>query len=190
MKDFRLAILASGNGSNAVAICQYFSSHAQIEVVLILSNNAEAGILKRARSLGVETFSFNREEFKEKGIVEMNLREKKVTHIVLAGFLWLVPLYLVKTFAGKIINIHPALLPKFGGKGMYGMHVHKAVKQAGDQQTGITIHQVNENFDEGAHLLQVSCLVEQDDSVEMIAAKVQALEHLHYPKTIEKWLLS
>lgn len=190
MKPFRLAIFASGSGSNALAICQYFSKHPQIEVSLILSNNEQAGVLQKARELGVESFVFSKNEFGESGKVSTLLKEKKVTHLVLAGFLWLVPKHLIADFPNKIINIHPALLPKYGGKGMYGMRVHETVKNAGETETGITIHNVNEHFDDGEALLQVKCPVEPSDSVIQIAAKVQALEHEHYPKTIERWVLS
>lgn len=190
MKPFRLAIFASGSGSNALAICQYFSGHPQIEVSLILSNNEQAGVLQKAVEVGVETFVFNKNEFAEGGEVRKLLKNKGITHLVLAGFLWLVPKYLITDFPTKIINIHPALLPKYGGKGMYGMRVHETVKNAGETETGITIHIVNEHFDEGESLLQVRCPIELSDSVVQIAAKVQALEHIHYPKTIERWVLS
>lgn len=190
MKPFRLAIFASGSGSNALAICEYFSEHPQIEVSLVLSNNEQAGVLQRAKEVGVEGFVFNKNEFGEGGKVSGLLKDKKITHLVLAGFLWLVPKHLINDFPNKIINIHPALLPNYGGKGMYGMRVHETVKNAGETETGITIHIVNEHFDEGEPLLQVKCSVEPSDSVVQIAAKVQALEHTHYPKTIERWVLS
>lgn len=190
MKPFRLAIFASGSGSNALAICQYFSGHSQIAVSLILSNNEQAGVLQRAKEAGVESFVFNKSEFGEGGKVSALLKKKEITHLVLAGFLWLVPKHLITDFPNKIINIHPALLPKYGGKGMYGMRVHETVKNAGETETGITIHLVNEHFDEGEPLLQVKCPIEPSDSVVQIAAKVQALEHVHYPKTIERWVLS
>ena len=190
MKPFRLAIFASGSGSNAVAISHYFSTHSQIEVVLILSNNAEAGVLQKARELEIECISFNKQEFVEDGRVITLLKEKKITHLVLAGFLWLVPPFLITHYPDKIINIHPALLPKYGGKGMYGARVHETVRNSGDTETGITIHLVNEHFDEGKALLQVTCPISATDSVIDIAAKVQRLEHMHYPKTIETWVLS
>lgn len=190
MKPFRLAIFASGSGSNAAAIYQYFSAHPQIEVALILSNNLQAGVLQKAKALGIESGTFGKVDFAEGGSVDILLKEKKITHLVLAGFLWLVPKFLIANFPNKIINIHPALLPKYGGKGMYGMRVHETVKNSGDAKTGITIHVVNEHFDEGKHLLQVSCPVESTDSVTAIAEKVQTLEHLYYPNTIERWVLS
>lgn len=190
MKKFRLAIFASGNGSNAIAIIQYFAKHEQIDVVLVLSNNPEAPILKKANELGVESTSFTKEEFKESSKVDDLLKKKEITHLVLAGFLWLVPKYLIQQYPDRIVNIHPALLPKYGGKGMYGMRVHETVKNSGDKESGITIHKVTEHFDEGEPLLQVTCLVEEQDTVATIAAKVQALEHTHYPKVIETWVLS
>lgn len=190
MKPFRLAIFASGSGSNALAICQYFSGHPQIEVALVLSNNEQAGVLQKASGLGVATLVFSKNEFLEGGKVSECLKSKKITHLVLAGFLWLVPKYLITDFPNKIINIHPALLPRYGGKGMYGSRVHEAVKNASEAETGITIHLVNEHFDEGEPLLQVKCSINPADSVAQIAAKVQALEHQHYPKAIERWVLS
>lgn len=190
MKPLRLAIFASGSGSNAVAICQYFSGHPQIEVALILSNNEQAGVLQKAKELGVETCTFNKSEFGEGGKVSVLLSKRNITHLVLAGFLWLVPKCLITEFPNKIINIHPALLPKYGGKGMYGMRVHEAVRSSGDAETGITIHLVNEHFDEGKTLLQVCCPIIVSDSALDIAGKVQALEHKYYPQTIESWVLS
>ena len=190
MKPFRLAIFASGSGSNAVAICHHFAGHQKIEVALILSNNEQAGVLQKASELGVECITFSKKDFVEGGSVDTLLQEKKITHLILAGFLWLVPSFLIERFPNKIINIHPALLPKFGGKGMYGARVHETVRNSGDKETGITIHLVNEHFDEGKPLLQVTCPITASDSVVDIAAKVQALEHTHYPKTIENWVLS
>jgi phosphoribosylglycinamide formyltransferase-1 len=190
MKPFRLAIFASGSGSNAVAICKFFSMHPQIEVALILSNNEQAGVLQRAHELGIESITFSKKDFVEGGRVDTVLQENQITHLVLAGFLWLVPSFLIAHYPSKIINIHPALLPKYGGKGMYGARVHETVRNSGDTETGITIHLVNEHFDDGKPLLQVTCSITASDSVVDIAAKVQVLEHIHYPKTIESWVLS
>lgn len=189
MKKYRLAIFASGNGSNAENIARYFSEHKSVEVVLLLSNNSEAPALVKAKKLGIEVMAFSREDFKEGGRVEQTLLKKEVTHLVLAGFLWLVPAFLIRLFPNRIVNIHPALLPKFGGKGMYGLHVHEAVKNAGEQESGITIHLVNEHFDEGAPLLQAKCKILPGDSIDEIAKKVQDLEYAYYPPTIEKWLM-
>lgn len=189
MKKYRLAIFASGNGSNSENIARYFSEHKSVEVVLLLSNNSQAPALAKAKRLGLEVMVFDREDFKEGGRVVQMLIQKEVTHLVLAGFLWLVPAFLIRLFPDRIVNIHPALLPKFGGKGMYGRHVHEAVKNAGEQESGITIHLVNEHFDEGAPLLQAKCKILPADSVDEIAKKVQDLEYVHYPPAIEKWLM-
>ena len=167
-----------------------FQQHDSIEVVLLLSNNAQAYALERAKKFNVPSKVFNRSVFRENETVLLWLKEKDVTHIVLAGFMWLVPDYLIKSFSGKIINIHPALLPKFGGKGMYGMHVHEAVKAAGENETGITIHEVNEHYDEGKILFQATNTVSKEDSLEQIAAKVHALEYAHYPRVIEEWIIN
>ena len=187
-RKHRLAIFASGSGTNAEEIMKRFQHHTSIEVVLLLSNNAQAYALERAKKFNVPTKVFNRSIFRESEEVLTWLKEKNVTHIVLAGFMWLVPDYLIKSFSRKIINIHPALLPKFGGKGMYGMHVHEAVKAAGEKETGITIHEVNEHYDEGKILFQATCVVDKSDTAEQIAQKVHALEYAHYPRVIEGWI--
>lgn len=185
----RIAIFASGGGTNAEKILMYFNHHATIEVVLLLSNNPSAFALTRAAKYNVPARTFTKEIFQQSTTVLDWLREKEVTHIVLAGFLWLVPAYLTQNFPGKIMNIHPALLPKFGGKGMYGMRVHEAVKLAGESQTGITIHLVDEKYDEGKIVFQASCPVLPTDTPEQIAERVHALEYAHYPKVIEQWIM-
>jgi phosphoribosylglycinamide formyltransferase 1 len=185
----RIAIFASGSGTNAEEILKRFQGHASIQVELLLSNNPQAFALERAKKYGVPSRVFNRTIFRESEEVLTWLKEKNVTHLVLAGFMWLVPDYLIKAFPGKIINIHPALLPKFGGKGMYGMHVHEAVKAAGEKETGITIHDVNEHYDEGKILFQAKCDVLPSDAAEQIANKVHQLEYAHYPRVIEEWVL-
>jgi phosphoribosylglycinamide formyltransferase 1 len=187
-KKFRIAILASGSGSNAEEIFKYFKNHASIEVSLLLSNNPTAYALERAKKFDVPTAVFTREEFKQGHAIQSWLAEKKITHIVLAGFLWLIPDYLIQNFPHRIVNIHPALLPKFGGKGMYGMKVHEAVKSNLEFETGITIHEVNEHYDDGKVLFQASCPVAPDDTAETIAQKVHALEHAHFPRVIEQWI--
>lgn len=184
----RLAIFASGNGTNAEAIIRRFQNHEQIAVATVLTNNPEAMVIQRAKKLNTPTRIFNRIQFRESGEVLVWLKEAGVTHIVLAGFLWLVPETLIKPYKGKILNIHPSLLPKHGGKGMYGSHVHEAVKKSGDPVTGITIHLVNEQFDTGKILFQASCPVEVTDTAETIAGKVHQLEQAHFPTVIEKWL--
>ena len=139
-KKSRIAVFASGDGSNAEEIFKYFQDHSAIEVVLLISNNPEANVLIRAQKFGIPFKVFSKKEFIESEVVLHWLKEKQVTHLVLAGFLWLIPQYLIKAFPQSIINIHPALLPKFGGRGMYGIKVHEAVKQSGEKETGITIH--------------------------------------------------
>lgn len=188
MKKYRIAIFASGSGTNAEEIMKRFQHHASIEVSLLLSNNPQAFALERAKKFSIPAKVFNRSTFRESEEVLNWLKEKSITHIVLAGFMWLVPDYLIKSFSGKIINIHPALLPKFGGKGMYGMHVHEAVKTASEKETGITIHEVNEHYDEGKVLFQATCPVVGTDTPEEIAQKVHALEYAHYPRVIEEWI--
>jgi len=166
----------------------HFRDHPKIKVGLVLSNNAGALVLERARKFNVPSKVFNRQQFKDTGEVLNWLAHEKISHVVLAGFMWLMPENMIRQFPDRIINIHPALLPKFGGKGMYGNHVHEAVKQAGEKKTGITIHLVNEKYDEGKILFQTSCAIEANDSPEQIAAKVHELEYQHYPEQIEKWI--
>jgi phosphoribosylglycinamide formyltransferase 1 len=189
-QPYRIAIFASGNGSNAEAIIEYFKDHASINVGLVLSNNADAYVLERAKKYGMPAKSFLKDDYKQPGKVIQYLSSENITHIVLAGFLWLIPDYLIKLYPDKIINIHPALLPKFGGKGMYGNRVHEAVKLAGEKETGITIHLVNEHYDDGRVVFQKSCPIETAHSAIDIAQCVQALEHKYYPEVIENWILS
>jgi len=189
-KKFRLAIFASGSGTNAEAIMKYFEHHSQIEVGILLSNNQNAFALERAKKFNVPTRVFDKQQFRESDEVVRWLNEFEITHIVLAGFLWLLPENLVQSFSDKIINIHPSLLPKFGGKGMYGMKVHEAVKEAGENESGITIHLVNAQYDDGKILHQSSCLISSEDSAKEIAAKVYELEYANYPRTIEAWVLA
>ena len=186
---FSIAILASGDGTNAEAIISHFAGHPLISVVLVLSNRAEAGVLKRAEAFGVPGRVFERNQF-EGSEVKTWLQEKNVTHVVLAGFLWLIPSSLLQAFPDRIINIHPALLPRFGGKGMFGRKVHEAILAAGEKETGISIHVVNERFDDGRILFQERCAVLPEDSADTLAARVHALEHEHYPSVIERWILS
>lgn len=189
-KPFRIAIFASGNGSNAEAIMYYFKKHTEIEVVLLLSNNHKAYALERAKKYNLPSRVFNKFQFFESDEVLNWLKEFEATHIVLAGFLWLIPQKLISVFPNKIINIHPSLLPKFGGKGMYGLNVHEAVKAADEKETGITIHQVDAHYDEGKILFQASCQINAEDTVGLIQAKVNELEYEYYPLAIEQWILS
>lgn len=184
----RIALFASGSGSNAEAIIEYFKTNEQIKAVLLLSNNPQALALEKAQRLGIETNCFSRDEFREAEKILKVLGKHKITHIVLAGFLLQIPAQLIKAFPSAIVNIHPSLLPKFGGKGMYGTKVHEAVKSSGENETGITIHEVNEQYDEGKILFQATCEVLLTDSPQEIARKVQVLEHENFPVVIEKWI--
>lgn len=185
----RIAIFASGTGSNAKNIIQYFGTNPEVTVVAVLTNNPKAKVLDAAAELGVATLVFTREEFYKTHKINQFLGDQHVDLIVLAGFLWLVPQHLVHDYPRRIINIHPALLPKFGGKGMFGNHVHEAVKASGAEESGITIHFVNEKYDEGDILFQTTCKVSKEDTPETIAAKVHQLEYEYYPKVIEQLLL-
>ena len=187
--NFRIAVFASGSGTNAEQIFKYFKNHPRIEVGLLLSNRPDAYALERAKNHHVKTLVFTRQQFNDAELIAGTLKDAGITHIVLAGFLWLVPEYLLKAFPNRIINIHPALLPKYGGKGMYGSKVHEAVKASGDLETGITIHLVNSNYDEGKILFQGRCPLLKDQSPEEIAACVHKLEYEHYAPVIEQWIL-
>jgi phosphoribosylglycinamide formyltransferase-1 len=189
MRKKKIAVFASGSGTNAEKIFQYFEGHPQVEVCLLCCNNPNAYVLERAKNYGVETYVFNRDDFYNHTVVSQKLKSVETDLIVLAGFMWLVPAYLVAAFENRILNIHPALLPKYGGKGMYGMHVHKAVKAAGETETGITIHYVNDHYDEGDIVEQFTCHLQPSDSPEDIARKVQVLEHENYPKVVEHVVL-
>jgi len=181
----RIAIFASGSGSNAQKIMEHFKRNADAEVVLILTNNPQAYVLQRADNFEIPSHIFNRQEFYETDDVINLLKNLQVDIIVLAGFLWLVPKSLLAAFPNKIINLHPALLPKYGGKGMYGDNVHKAILAAGEEESGITIHFVNAEFDEGEIIHQSRFKIEPGDNLEMVKFKGQQLEHQHFPKVIE-----
>ncbi len=183
----RLAVFASGKGSNAEKIIQYFENHKFIKVVLVVSNRNTAGVLSIANKYGIKTLLINKEGLTQGDEYVQNLVNEGITHVVLAGFLWKVPEKLTQAFRNKIINIHPALLPKFGGKGMYGSHVHEAVLAAGERESGITIHLVDEEYDHGKTLFQARLAVDPSDTADSLAGKIHALEHQHYPKVIEKW---
>jgi len=184
----RIAIFASGSGSNAQKIMEHFKRSPEAEVVLILTNNPQAYVLQRADNFEIPSHIFTRSEFYDTDAVIKLLKNLQVDLIVLAGFLWLVPPTLLKAFPNKIINLHPALLPKFGGKGMYGDHVHNAVLAAKEDESGITIHFVNEKFDEGEILHQSRFKIEPGDNLEMLKFKGQQLEHQHFPRVIENLL--
>ncbi|WP_461453394.1 phosphoribosylglycinamide formyltransferase [Mucilaginibacter sp.] len=184
----RIAIFASGSGSNAQKIMEHFKRSSEAEVVLILTNNPQAYVLQRADNFEVPSHIFTRDEFYKSDDVIKLLKNLQVDLIVLAGFLWLVPVSLLKAFPNKIINLHPALLPKYGGAGMYGDHVHKAVLANNEEESGITIHFVDENFDEGEIIHQSRFRIEPGDNLEMIKFKGQQLEHQHFPRVVENLL--
>lgn len=184
----RIAIFASGTGSNARKIVEYFQNHKDIEVSLIVSNRKNALVLTMAAEYNIDRFVIDRKYFYESEDILAKLTDYDIDFIALAGFLWLIPEYLVKAYDKKIVNIHPALLPKYGGKGMYGHHVHEAVKAAGETESGITIHYVNTKYDEGNIIFQAKSALEEEDTPEEIARKVLTLEHRYFAKTIEKLL--
>jgi phosphoribosylglycinamide formyltransferase-1 len=182
----RLAVFASGKGSNAQEIINRFKGHQEITVSLIVSNKPEAGVLDIARAEGLDTLVVDRERFlKGDGFVPV-LKEKGIDWIILAGFLWKIPLTLIQAYPNRIVNIHPALLPKFGGKGMYGHFVHEAVIKAAETESGITIHFVDEHYDHGQTIFQAACPVEAEDTPDTLAEKIHTLEHRYYPEVIER----
>jgi phosphoribosylglycinamide formyltransferase-1 len=180
-----IAIFASGGGSNARKIIEHFENSTAGRVVLVVSNKKNAGVLDIARAHQIPAQLIGRSDFYESEKILSILAEYRIDLIVLAGFLWLVPGYLIAAYPKKIVNIHPALLPLFGGKGMYGGHVHAAVKAAGVKESGITIHFANEHYDAGDIVFQTTCALSESDTPETIAQKVLALEHEHFPKVIE-----
>lgn len=184
----RIAIFASGTGTNAQKLVEHFETHRDAQVTLVVSNRPDAGVLGITREHGVESMVVSREKFfSERSIVD-ELRGRGIDLIVLAGFLWLIPPAIISAFPNRIVNIHPALLPKFGGKGMYGSKVHAAVIDAGEKESGITIHYVDERFDEGDRIAQFRCPVLPGDTPQSLAARVQELEHKHFAETVEKLL--
>jgi phosphoribosylglycinamide formyltransferase 1 len=189
MTHHRLAIFASGSGTNAENIIRYFKANENIEVSMVLTNNPHAGVIKRAKDMDVPVVVFTKSEFYNTSVISVLLKENNVTFVVLAGFLWLIPDEIIRDYSDRIINIHPALLPKYGGRGMFGDHVHQAVKSNFDKETGITIHFVNEHYDEGKIIFQTKCDIDPvNESIEEIAAKVHQLEYKHFPEIIEQVL--
>ena len=186
----RIAIFASGTGSNAQKILSHFKTSNEIDVALIVSNKTNAGVLNFAKEYSVPTLIIDREKFLKGDGYVPELQAAKIDWIILAGFLWKIPVSLLNHWEKRIINIHPALLPKYGGKGMYGEAVHRAVLAANEKESGITIHYVDEQYDHGATIFQATCSVLSTDLVENLAEKIHALEHLHYPVVIEKVILS
>ena len=183
----RIAIFASGSGTNAQRIIEYFSTSKEVVVDSLWSNNENAYALIRAEKLGIETFTFDSDEFYRSNEILDSLYDRRIDMIVLAGFLWLVTRSLTELFT--VVNIHPALLPKYGGKGMYGTNVHKVVLASKDKESGITIHHVNQNYDEGDIIFQATCPILPNDTPDTLAARIHELEYQHYPRVIEELLL-
>ncbi len=181
----RIVIFASGSGTNAENLINYFNDCAIATVVRVLSNNEHAKVLTRAKRLKIKTKTFNKSDLMSANTV-VELLKDEADFIVLAGFLWRIPTSIIEAFPNRIINIHPALLPKYGGKGMYGMHVHRAVVANGEKESGITIHYVNEQYDEGAIIFQKSVVIDKNDSPTDVAVKIHGLEYAHYPEVVEQ----
>lgn len=190
MTLLKIAVFASGSGTNAENIIKYFETGTLCRVVLVLSNKNDAYVLERANKLGVDTMVFSVAELNESTVIDDLLSETGVDFIVLAGFLLKIPQRLLAKYPSKIINIHPALLPAYGGKGMYGTNVHRAIIEAGEKESGITIHLVDEHYDNGHILFQARCVISKDDTPEDLANKIHLLEYRHYPEVIEKYLMN
>jgi phosphoribosylglycinamide formyltransferase-1 len=188
MKIKKIALFASGSGSNVENIYYYFKDRKDIEITMVLCNNPKAYVIERCKKLGISYILFDKSQFYQTDYVVDILKKSNIDLIVLAGFLWLVPKKMVEAFPQKIINIHPALLPKYGGKGMYGNHVHEAVLANGEKETGITIHYVNEHYDEGAVIFQAKVEIQTGLDANEIAKAVQKLEYEYYPKVIDRLL--
>ncbi|MBF8149200.1 phosphoribosylglycinamide formyltransferase [Winogradskyella sp. F6397] len=186
----RVVIFASGSGSNAENLIKFFYNSDIASVIQVLTNNPHAKVLDRCKKLNVSALSFNRTAFSKSDDVLNLLKASQPDLIVLAGFLWKFPEFILKEFENKVINIHPALLPKYGGKGMYGMNVHQAVVENNETETGITIHYVNENYDEGAIIFQAKCEVLASDSADDVAGKIHSLEMEHFPSVVNELLLN
>lgn len=184
----RIAIFASGSGSNAQKLMEHFMDRTDVEIALVLTNNPDAFVLQRADNFEIPSHVFTRDEFYHSDSIINMLKNLDIDLIVLAGFLWLIPKNLLAAYPGRIINIHPALLPKYGGKGMYGDHVHNAILQAGELEGGITIHYVDENYDEGEYIYQARYKIDPTDNLELIKFKGQQLEHQHFPRVVDSIL--
>ena len=185
-----IAVFASGNGTNAEKLFEKFQDHPQGRISRLLSNNPKAGVLARAERFGIPTEVFSRKILQTTDQILTILQDNEIDLIVLAGFMLMVPENLIRAFPDRIVNVHPALLPAYGGKGMYGSHVHEAVVAAGERETGISIHYVNEHYDEGRMILQVSCPIAPGDTAEDVANKVHQLEHQYYPEVVEELVRS
>ena len=188
MSPVKIAVFASGSGTNAENIVKYFKNSTLCKVELILSNKNNAYVLERAKQLGVHSFVFSANQLNETTLVDDLLEENCIDFIILAGFLLKIPQRILDKYPSKIINIHPALLPAHGGRGMYGMNVHRAVIEAGEPESGITIHLVDEHFDNGQIIFQAKCSISKDDTPEDLAVKIHLLEQLHFPRVIEEFL--
>ena len=185
LKMKHICIFASGSGTNAQNIIEYFKKTNNIEISLVLSNKREAYVLQRAQLLGVSNRFFSREDFNNYTVLKL-LEEYKIDFIVLAGFLWLIPKEFLRAYTNRIVNIHPALLPKYGGKGMYGARVHETVLENKEKESGISVHYVNEEYDKGDIIFQARCKIEQGETADSLANKVHKLEYEHYPRVIKK----
>lgn len=184
-----IAVFASGNGSNAINIFNYFKNHSSVIFKSIYCNNPSAGIISKAKDLKIECRVFNKPEW-ENGTVKNELQSKNIDFIILAGFLWLVNSDIIKAYKNRIINVHPSLLPKYGGKGMYGDKVHNAVLSNNETESGITIHIVNEKYDEGKIIFQQSIKIADNDTTDSLASKIHELEYNHFPRVIEDYILN
>ncbi|WP_405294244.1 phosphoribosylglycinamide formyltransferase [Algibacter sp. Ld11] len=180
----RIVIFASGSGTNAENLIKFFHNRENASVIQVLTNNPHAKVLDRAKKLKVSALSFNKTAISETEDVLNLLKSAKPDLIVLAGYLWKFPDNILEAFPNKVINVHPALLPNYGGKGMYGMHVHHAIVENKEKETGITIHYVNEHYDEGAIIFQAKCNVTETDTADDVAAKIHQLEMEHFPKVV------
>jgi phosphoribosylglycinamide formyltransferase-1 len=183
-----LCVFASGEGTNTLNIIRYFQEKGTAEVALVVTNRADAGVISKVEKLGIKVLLVGRKELYEESELLNVLLKARIDLIVLAGFLWMMPKTLIDAYPGRILNIHPALLPRFGGKGMYGMHVHKAVLEAGELESGISIHLVNERYDEGDILFQEKCRIEPDETPFSLAHKIRTLEHQCFPPFIDTFL--
>lgn len=186
----KIAIFASGSGTNTENIIRFFENHKTIKIALVLTNNPKAKVIHRVSKFNIKTIIFSREDIYENGIILKLLLKFRIKFIVLAGFLWIIPKNIIDNFPFKIINIHPALLPKFSGKGMYGMKIHRLVTENKEKESGITIHFVNEEYDKGQIIFQKSIFVQPNESADELAERIHKLEYKYYPKIIEKLILN
>jgi folate-dependent phosphoribosylglycinamide formyltransferase PurN len=186
---YRVAIFASGKGSNAEKIIEYFKFHNQITISLIVCNRLGAGVFDVSKKYGIKSILIEKNELIDGQFLMQSFKNEAITHVVLAGFLLKIPEYLIQAYPEKIINIHPALLPNFGGKGMYGNKVHEAVIASGEKVSGITIHLVDEHYDHGKTLFKATVDINDQESPESLAAKIHVLEHTYFPETIESWII-